>query len=73
MKKFKIIFTDSKTGYDLYVNFILEATCMSYVAVELERRGAHFRLIEDVTAHYSTSFIPNTWDKIPLRAFDNYR
>lgn len=73
MKKFRIIFTNSKTGHDLYENFIVESHRMAMVANELDTRAAHYRLIEDVTALYPPSFTPNPWSTIPLRAFDNYK
>lgn len=47
---------DSKTGYDLYENVMVEAVSMSVVAVYLERRGATFRLIEEVTAQYAAHY-----------------
>lgn len=73
MKKFKIIFTDSKTGHDLYTNFIVQDTSMARIANECDFRGANYRLIEDVTAHYPPSFVSSPWNTIPLRAFDNYK
>lgn len=52
MKKFKVIFTDSKTGHDVYDNVVVEAEAMSAVARHLEQLQATFRLIEDVTNQY---------------------
>lgn len=69
MKKFKVIFTDSKTGHDLYVNFVVEGYKMSEVAARLELREASFRLIEDVTISHPSGFTFNPWETIPLRAF----
>lgn len=73
MKKFRIIFTDSKTGLDLYDNVMVQAAAMSVVAVYLERRGATFRLIEEVTAQYASHYcardLTSGEEFIPKRAF----
>lgn len=57
MKKFRIIFTDSKIGMDLYNKVVVvEAETMSAVARRLENFQATFRLIEEVTDQYAAHF-----------------
>lgn len=71
MKKFRIIFTDSKTGLDLYNNVVVQVPSMSIVADHLERNRATFRLIEEVTSQYAAHYCCRTLieEFIPKPAF----
>lgn len=70
MKKFRVILVNAKTGYDIYDNFLAYASCLSYLAIQLDNLRVCYRLIEDVTKAYEGSlrFIPRSFEQIPAEA-----
>lgn len=70
MKKFRVLLTNTKTGQDIYDNFLCYASCLSYLAIQLDNRRVSYRLIEDVTRAYEGSlwFVPSPWESLPADA-----
>ena len=72
-KKFRVLFTDAKTGYDLYDGCYFYAPSLAELAVRLDNKGVSFRLVEDVTKNFAGAeyTFGNLNTIIPARAFRN--